>query len=289
MPMLITSLSEMQVRSEVLRREGRRIGFVPTMGALHEGHLHLVRTARQHADVVVVSIFVNPTQFAPHEDYSAYPRDLERDMELARGAGCDLLFQPQAEDMYPAGFDTLVDIPSLTGLLEGEIRPTHFRGVLTVVLKLFHLVKPHVAIFGQKDAQQALILQRMVRDLNMDLDMIIAPIVRESDGLAMSSRNAYLSDRQRTDALVLSRALRRVEAAASRGERDVAVLRSLVHDTFAEVPDVELQYAAFVDTTTLLPQTWRAPHRPLLLALAARVGPTRLIDNTLIPPPETSA
>lgn len=284
--MILSSITDMHNQARALRRDGLRIGLVPTMGALHEGHLSLIRLAKQHADVVVTSIFVNPVQFAPHEDFAAYPRDPVADAALARQAGCDIVFTPEAGEMYPPDFDTFVELPSLSGVLEGAIRPTHFRGVATVVLKLFHIISPHVAVFGQKDAQQALILSRMVQDLNLDMELIIAPIVREKDGLAMSSRNVYLTPEQRKDALVLSRALQRVAAAAETGEREIDVLRNLIHDSFRQTPTVELQYAACVDTRTLAPVTHRSPETSLLVALAAKVGSTRLIDNIILPPLE---
>jgi pantoate--beta-alanine ligase len=186
---IISKDKEMQKVADELRKEGKIIGVVPTMGYLHEGHLSLIRLAKEKSDVVITTIFVNPLQFAPNEDYDRYPRDFERDVKLAQSAGCDIIFHPSVEEMYPQNFLTYVEVDKLTKVLEGEFRPTHFRGVTTVVAKLFNITKPHIAVFGQKDAQQALIIKQIVRDLNFDIEIIVAPIVREPDGLAMSSRN----------------------------------------------------------------------------------------------------
>ncbi|MCZ7558604.1 MAG: pantoate--beta-alanine ligase [Bacteroidia bacterium] len=279
--LLIDSIPQMQRTADELRINGKRIGFVPTMGALHQGHLDLIRTAAQTCDTVVVSVFVNPSQFGKGEDLSRYPRNLERDQGLAADAGCDILFVPDADAIYPEGFCTWVQVEGLGGLLEGAFRPTHFRGVTTVVTALFNIVKPHLAVFGQKDAQQALIIRRMVRDLHMDIELHIAPTRRESDGLAMSSRNTYLSDSERERALALSRALTLAEAAFRGGERDARILRESVQNELRSGGVDTVDYVALVDAENLEELEW-IEQRAALLAIAARVGTTRLIDNTIL-------
>ncbi|HET7152280.1 MAG TPA: pantoate--beta-alanine ligase, partial [Candidatus Kapabacteria bacterium] len=225
---IITSIREMQEHSAAARLSQKRIGVVPTMGYLHEGHLSLVRAAKATCDLVIMTIFVNPTQFAPNEDLARYPRDFTRDTELAAGSGVDVIFAPTADEMYPPGYDVYIALEKLGTVLEGEFRPTHFRGVLTVVAKLFNITQPNVAVFGQKDAQQAVVIRRMARDLNFDIDIVIAPIVREPDGLAMSSRNVYLSPTERVQALALSRSLKLAEEMIANGERDAKkILNSL--------------------------------------------------------------
>jgi pantoate--beta-alanine ligase len=278
----IAAVPDMRRAAERCRAGGRRIGFVPTMGALHEGHLSLVRAARRRSDTVVVSVFVNPTQFAPGEDLARYPRDLERDARLAAEAGADVLFAPPAEEMYPRGFRTAIDIEGWTSVLEGASRPGHFRGVLTVVAKLFAIVLPHIAVFGQKDAQQSVLVRRMARDLDFDVEIAVEPTVREPDGLAMSSRNVYLSAREREDALVLSRALAAAERLHASGERDAHHIQGAVEDTLRQVPAVRQDYTAVVDADTLEPLERLRDGTPALVAVAARVGGTRLIDNTIL-------
>ena len=261
-------------------REGRRVGLVPTMGALHEGHLSLVRAAKAQSDRVIVSIFVNPTQFGPNEDYAKYPRTFERDCQLLEKEGIDVVFAPSVEEMYPSGAVTLVTVGGLSGKLCGKSRPGHFRGVTTVVSKLFHAAEPDKAFFGQKDAAQVAIIRRMVRDLNMPVEIIVCPIVREPDGLAMSSRNAYLDPQQRKSALVLSRSLKRVEGLFAQGERDACKLISAGQHIIAEEPSVRLDYFELVDNENLDPvQTVTGT---ALVAVAAYVGTTRLIDNTVL-------
>lgn len=277
----VTSVAVMRSKADELRREGKRIGFVPTMGYLHEGHLDLIRTLRPRCDCVVVSIFVNPSQFGPGEDLQRYPRDLERDSNLAENAGCDLLFVPTAKEMYPAGARTWVTVEGLGAVLEGAFRPTHFRGVATVVTMLFNIVKPHVAAFGQKDAQQALIIRRMVRDLHMDVELSIVPTRREADGLAMSSRNTYLSGSERNEALAISRSLRIAREAFAAGEHRVAALRERMTEELTATGVLLLDYLAFVDAETLEDVT-TIDDRPVLVAIAARIGTTRLIDNTIL-------
>lgn len=277
----ITSVTEMQREADRLRGEGLRIGFVPTMGFLHEGHLDLLRLSRRHADVVVMSVFVNPTQFGAGEDFSRYPRDPERDAILAEGAGCDILFSPEASAVYPPGASTWVQVEGLDATLEGTFRPTHFRGVTTVVTMLFHMVKPHHAVFGQKDAQQALIIRRMVRDLHMDIEVLVAPTRREPDGLAMSSRNTYLSESARAEALAISRSLRIAERYVDDGGRDARTIIRLVSDELTRSGALRPDYIALVDAETL-EAIDRLGATPALLAIAARVGQTRLIDNTIL-------
>jgi pantoate--beta-alanine ligase len=259
---------------------GKRLGFVPTMGALHEGHLSLVRAARASADVVAASIFVNPTQFGPNEDLAKYPRSFERDCKLLEREGVELLFAPAAEEMYPAGAVTWVTVEGLSDKLDGRSRPGHFRGVATVVAKLFHVVEPDTAFFGQKDAAQVAIIRRMVRDLNLPVEIVVCPIVRERDGLALSSRNAYLNPEQRKRALVLHRSLLRVQRMADAGEREAAKLLAEGRDEFAQEGSVELDYFELVDPDTLDPVDDISGGA--LAAVAAFVGSTRLIDNILL-------
>jgi pantoate--beta-alanine ligase len=265
------------------RREGRTIGFVPTMGALHEGHLSLVRASRARCDLTVVSIFVNPTQFGEGEDFGAYPRDIEGDSALLGAEGVDVLFTPTTAVMYPPGAVTVVDPGPMTTVLCGASRPGHFVGVATVVTKLLNIVRPDLAFFGEKDYQQLKVLERVAADLDIPTRIVGCPIIRERDGLAMSSRNRYLSPEQRGHALVLSRALAAVQRAAAEGETDGEALQRMLAEEIAAEPGVELDYAAVVDAGTLeevtrLLRTGRA-------LVAARVGPARLIDNVSIEPP----
>jgi pantoate--beta-alanine ligase len=283
-----TVRSKAELREALLepRRQGKRIGLVPTMGYFHEGHLSLMRRARRDCDVVVVSLFVNPTQFGPNEDLEAYPRDEERDAQLAGAEGVDLVWTPDVAEMYPEGFDTAVEVgDSLAGVLEGDPKHrgrSHFRGVTTVVAKLFNSVQPDVAYFGRKDAQQALVIERMTRDLDFPVDIEVLPTIREEDGLALSSRNAYLSEEERERAAALSRALRAAEAAAERGEHSVDALVEAVR---AELRNsgIEPEYVEARDAENLTPLA-DLNGRPLLVAVAARVGKARLIDNVVITP-----
>jgi pantoate--beta-alanine ligase len=262
------------------KADGARVGFVPTMGALHAGHLSLVHLARERADRVVVSIFVNPTQFGPGEDLDTYPRTPEQDAAMLEEAGVDLLFHPTAEMVYPPGSSTWVDVDGPALGLEGEHRPGHFRGVATVVAKLFHLVAPDLAVFGEKDAQQLAVLETMTRDLFFPLEIVRGPTVREDDGLAMSSRNAYLSPDERRQALVLSRALRRAVDAIEAGELDPDAVRQMLADTLAEEPAAQVEYAEVVDERTFQPIPSGTPLAgALVLPMAVRIGTTRLIDN----------
>jgi len=277
---VFTTIEEMQAASREVRRAARRLGFVPTMGALHEGHLSLVRAARASCDTVAASIFVNPTQFGPNEDLAKYPRTFERDRELLAREGLDFLFAPSTEEMYPAGSVTWVTVDQLSEKLDGRSRPGHFRGVTTVVAKLFHIVEPDVAFFGQKDAAQVAIIRRMVRDLKFPVEIAVCPIVREPDGLAMSSRNAYLNSEQRKQALVLHRSLDRVKELFESGERTASKLVDAAKDEFRTEPAVRLDYFEAVDPDNL--DLVSEISRRTLVAVAAYVGPTRLIDNVLL-------
>ncbi len=270
----------MRSASRAVRRGGGRLGFVPTMGALHEGHLSLVRAARASCGVVAASIFVNPTQFGPAEDLAKYPRSFERDCELLEREGVELVFAPSVEEMYPAGAVTWVTVEGLSDKLDGRSRPGHFRGVTTVVAKLFHVVEPDAAFFGQKDAAQVAIIRRMVRDLNLPVEIVVCPLVREADGLAMSSRNAYLDGEQRKRALVLHRSLLRVQQLVDAGERDVGRLMAAGREEFARENSVRLDYFEIVDAETL--DGLESVSGGALVAVAAFVGNTRLIDNVLL-------
>jgi pantoate--beta-alanine ligase len=274
---IIESPEEMRRYSRSVRRDGKRLGFVPTMGALHAGHLSLVKTARSQSNCVAASIFVNPLQFGANEDFGKYPRTFERDCQLLEAEKVDVLFAPKVETMYPPGAKTIVEVQGLSERLDGRSRPGHFKGVTTVVAKLFNIVQPDLAFFGQKDAAQVAIIRRMVRDLNMDVQIVVCPIVREADGLAMSSRNAYLDPQQRKQALVLYRALTRVHFLVDKGERDVTVLVEAGKQVISEEPGARLDYLGIVDPETLEPVG--DLKRGALVAVAAWVGATRLIDN----------
>ena len=270
----------MRAESRAIRGAGKRLGFVPTMGALHEGHLSLVRAARSSADLVAASIFVNPTQFGANEDLAKYPRSFERDRELLQGERVELLFAPSVEEMYPAGAVTWVTVEGLSDKLDGRSRPGHFRGVTTVVAKLFHVVQPDAAFFGQKDAAQVAIIRRMVRDLNLPVEIGVCPIVRAADGLAMSSRNAYLDPDERKRALVLQRSLLRAEHLAETGERNAARLVAAGREEIDKESSVRLDYFEIVNPDTLDPLEDISGGG--LVAVAAVVGGTRLIDNILL-------
>jgi pantoate--beta-alanine ligase len=269
------------------RERGLRIGLVPTMGALHEGHASLIRAARAETGFVVVSVFVNPTQFGPHEDFNRYPRPFQQDLAVCAREKADLVFAPTPETMYSSGYRTYVEVEDLQNTLCGASRPGHFRGVCTVVLKLFNIVAPDVAYFGQKDAQQVLILRKMVQDLNVDVAVRVCPIVREPDGLALSSRNRYLDGEQRCRAVVLSQALREARTRIMAGERDGAAVRRRLIERMEATPSATLDYAAVVAADTLQPLD--RLHGQVLLALAVKFGGTRLIDNVLLAVTDTEA
>jgi pantoate--beta-alanine ligase len=279
---IVSTIAEIRAAIAALRAQSKSIGLVPTMGALHEGHLSLVRAARAACGTVVATIFVNPTQFGPNEDFSKYPRTFDADCEMLRAENVDLLFAPQPEEMYLPGASTIVAVEPIGDRLDGASRPRHFRGVATVVAKLFNIVTPDKAFFGQKDAAQVAVLRSMVRDLNFNLELVVCPIVREPDGLAMSSRNRYLSEVDRERALVLHRTLRHIEEAVDSGELDSAQLIDRGLAILAEDPDARLDYLRIVDADTLedLPDV----ESGALVAVAAWIGPARLIDNLLLPP-----
>jgi len=279
---IIESIAEMQQAAEGWRCDGKRIGLVPTMGYLHEGHLELMRSLRPQCDVLVISIFVNPAQFAPNEDFERYPRDLERDIRLASAVGVDIGFMPQVAEIYPEGYQTYVTVTEVAAPLCGRSRPIFFRGVATVVAKLFHMVKPHVAVFGEKDFQQLVTVRRMVQDLNMEIEIIGHPTVREADGLAMSSRNAYLTPEQRQKAVRLNQSLRRAQALVQGGEQAGEAILNKVREVLDEDNDVRIDYAELCDPATLQPVT--RVEGPTLLALAVHVGVARLIDNAILKP-----
>ncbi len=274
---IIRTVGDMHRAADEMRGGGLRIGLVPTMGYLHEGHLSLIRQARRASDRVVVSIFVNPMQFGPKEDFSTYPRDFERDVKLIREAGGDLVYAPSAEEMYPEGYATSVAVERLTEHLCGALRPGHFQGVATVVTKLFATVKPHLAVFGQKDAQQAVVIRRMARDLNLDVEIRAAPTVREADGLARSSRNVYLSPEERREAPVLYEALQEAKALVVQGERRAPVVVEAMRRRIASRPHAQIGYVSAVDAEDLKPV--EALSGAVLFAVAVRFGEARLIDN----------
>jgi pantoate--beta-alanine ligase len=277
---IIRSITEMADWSQAERQQGRRIGFVPTMGALHEGHLSLVHDAKTRGDRLVVSIFVNPTQFAPAEDFAAYPRNFDRDSGLLEAEAIDVLFHPAAEDIYPPGSQTHVEVAKLSKLLCGAQRPYHFQGVATVVTKLFNVVRPHVAVFGEKDYQQLQIIRRLVRDLFLDIEIVGLPIVRDSDGVAMSSRNAYLNAEEKKAARCLSRSLRRAECLVRQGEASAKPIAQAVIAELQSEPLAVVEYVTISDVETL--EQIERIRDAAVLALAVRIGKTRLIDNKVL-------
>jgi pantoate--beta-alanine ligase len=285
MPNLRKIMTAAEISAEVrARREaGKSIGLVPTMGALHEGHLSLVRRARSDCDAVIATIFVNPAQFGPQEDFSRYPRTLERDLELLAAENCDLVFVPAQDAIYPPGFSTYVEPPAVAAPLEGKSRPGHFRGVATVVLKLFNLVPAEIAYFGQKDYQQSLVIRHMVRDLNLPIKISVCPIVREADGLALSSRNRYLSPAERQQALALSWSLKLAEERFRAGQRDAAAIASAMRHELTAAGIERIDYATLADAQTLA--ELNRLDRPAVALVACFVGTTRLIDNCLLDPP----
>ncbi len=277
----IENIPRMTTFSKMMKKEGKTIGFVPTMGYLHEGHLSLARAAKKHTDIVVMSIFVNPAQFGANEDFEGYPRDLNHDEELARAAGVDVIFYPSVKDMYPAGYATYVNVEGLTDLLCGRSRPGHFKGVTTIVAKLFGIVKPNVAYFGLKDAQQAIVIKKMAEDLNMDVEIKIMPIVREKDGLAMSSRNSYLSEAERKDAVVLYQSLKKAESLIEEGERRADnIIKTMEEMICSKGPSAKIDYISVVNNKTL--KDVNVISGDVLIAVAVFIGKTRLIDNIVI-------
>ena len=276
----IKTIKEMKQVIKDLKKEGKTIGFVPTMGYLHEGHLSLIRESVKRSDKTVVSVFVNPTQFSPGEDYDRYPRDIERDRKLLEIEKVDYLFYPSVEEMYPEGYKTYVETVDLQDKLCGRSRPGHFRGVCTVVLKLFNIVQPDIAFFGQKDAQQAIIIKRMVKDLNLDIKIEVMPIIREEDGLAMSSRNTYLNPEERKQATVLYRSLQLAEELIEKGERNSELIISKMRELIEAEPSARIDYVEIVDLEELNPI--KEIKDKALIALAVYIGNTRLIDNMIV-------
>ncbi len=277
---IIRTVSELRRWSREQRASGKIIGLVPTMGALHAGHASLIRAAHKECNAVAVSIFVNPTQFGPNEDFSRYPRTFDADCALAEKEGAEVIFAPGVEEIYPAGAATFVEVEGLSDRLDGASRPGHFRGVATVVAKLLIAADPDRAYFGQKDAAQVAVLRRMVADLRLGTEIVVCPIVRDTDGLALSSRNVYLSTAERQQALVLSRSIRTVESLYAQGERNSAKLLAAVKEVFSTEPEIRIDYIEIVDWATLLPVETAMPGT--LFAVAAVVGSTRLIDNTVL-------
>jgi pantoate--beta-alanine ligase len=280
---IIENVTEMQRLADTWRAQGERLALVPTMGFLHEGHLALLRNARKLAPKTVISIFVNPAQFAPNEDFGSYPRDLHRDIGLSAAEGADVAFVPGTDEMYPEGFQTYVNVAEVTRNLCGRSRPIFFRGIATVVSKLFHAVKPHIAVFGEKDFQQLVTIRRMVKDMNMDITIVGHPIVREEDGLAMSSRNAYLRVEERPAALRLSRSLRKAQKLVDSGERDARTILKTVNDCLTNGGGATVDYAKLCNPETI--EDVERIGGPTLLALAVWVGKTRLIDNCVLDVP----
>ena len=277
---IIKSVSEMQSYADSLRMAGNTIGFVPTMGALHEGHLSLIRKSIEKTDKTILSIFVNPTQFSPSEDFGKYPRDFERDEKLAEDLNVDVIFYPSKEAIYHDGHSTYTIVEKLSAQLEGESRPSHFKGVSTVVNKLFNIVKPHIAFFGQKDAQQALIIKKMTADLNLDIDIFVCPTIREDDGLAMSSRNIYLSPDSRKQAPLIHQALKEAESLHLNREKNPEMLIRKITDTLNSAPIARIDYLSIVNSETLLPV--ESTNEGALVVVAVFFEKTRLIDNILL-------
>ena len=277
---IIETVKEMQHVADELRRQGKKIGFVPTMGFLHEGHLSLVRKSRELSDVTVVSIFVNPTQFGPSEDLAKYPRDFERDRQLLEQEKTDIIFFPDGKEMYPDRYSTYIQVRELENHLCGKSRAGHFVGVATVVAKLFNIVKPHYAVFGQKDYQQLKVIERMVDDLNMDLEVVAYPTVREKDGLAMSSRNSYLSAAEHEKALLIYASINKIQELFKAGMRETATLREEATKILNSGTDIDIEYITISDAETLV-EIDRIQDKAVL-AIACRVGKTRLIDNTIL-------
>jgi len=277
---IIEKIKSMQELSDKWRRDGHTISCVPTMGFLHQGHIELLRLGKDKGDRLIMTIFVNPTQFGPHEDYEKYPRDTEGDLNKARSAGVDAVFMPTVEEMYPDGFQSTVTVNTITQYLCGKSRPGHFAGVTIVVAKLFNITKPHLAIFGEKDYQQLAVIKQMVRDLNMDIDIIGLPTVRERDGLAMSSRNKYLSPEERVSALSLKKGLDLAKAMVKNGEKDSATIKNAVKELILTHPFTTIDYVTICDPAKLTDM--ENINGPSLLALAVKVGKARLIDNSIL-------
>lgn len=280
---VVSDIDKMKTYARIMKKENKLVGLIPTMGYLHEGHLSLIRAARKQSDTVIVSIFVNPIQFGPDEDFEKYPRDIKKDEELARSCGVDVLFCPQKEAMYPENFSTFVNVEKLTEVLCGKSRPGHFRGVTTVVMKLFEIIKPDIAYFGQKDAQQVYVIKKMIEDLNMDITMKIMPIIREADGLAMSSRNVYLTKSERKTASFLYGSLKLAEDLVASGEKSSRKITKKMRDLISEEPSIKIDYVSIVQTKSL--KEIASVEGEILIAVAAFIGRTRLIDNVILSGP----
>ncbi len=279
---IIYKIKEMQKISANLRMKDKKIAYVPTMGYLHEGHLSLIQKARQLGDIIVLSIFVNPTQFAPNEDYNSYPRDPDRDFKLAEENGADYIFYPDVNEMYPSGYNTKVIVEGITEKFEGAMRPSHFDGVSTIVTKLFNAVKPHYAVFGQKDYQQTLVIRQMVSGLNMDIDIVVAPTVREEDGLAKSSRNKYLSPEDRKKADILFRTLKTASKVIAEGEKKRKIINAVMIQTLRKETTIKIDYCMAADADNLDEPEEFIPGQRIVLLLAVYLGKTRLIDNAVV-------
>ena len=280
--LIFRTVKDMQRYSEEQRISGKKIGFVPTMGYLHQGHLSLVEKAKETSDIIIVSVFVNPTQFSPDEDLAKYPRDFERDEKMLKELGVDAIFYPTTDEIYHKGFQTYVSVEDISVKYEGASRPTHFKGVTTIVSILFNAVKPHQAVFGQKDAQQAAVIKKMVENLHFDVEVIVAPIVRENDGLAMSSRNVYLSNEQREEAIVLNRTLSAVDELIKKGERDIEVIKDFVNKKVGEISTGSLDYFALVEQNSFTEPNHIEEDGSYFALIAVYFGATRLLDNLII-------
>ncbi len=279
---IISSIKEMQKRSDEMRKQGKILAFVPTMGFLHEGHLSLLREGRKRGDDLALSIFVNPTQFGPNEDLDKYPKDLERDLAFAREEGVDVVFTPTKDQLYGKGYQTYVKLEDLPNHLCGFSRPVHFRGVATVVTKLFNIVKPHVAIFGEKDYQQLAVIRQMTADLDFDIEIVGGATVREPDGLAMSSRNSYLTPQQRVSAKVLNQSLHKAQELVKQGEKSSVTIIEIVSNMITSIPEAGIDYIKICDSVTL--EDVEIIDKPVLMALAVQIGQPRLIDNMILNP-----
>jgi pantoate--beta-alanine ligase len=279
---VIKSIKEMQKIADKLREEGKRIAVVPTMGYLHDGHTSLMQVAREHSDFVITTLFVNPTQFGPHEDFTTYPRDFDRDCRIAEENGTDILFNPEVDEMYPHGHNAKIILQGVTEKFEGEKRPGHFDGVATVVCKLFNATKAHVGVFGQKDVQQTIVIKKLVKDLDIDIDIVVAPTLRHSDGLAMSSRNVYLSSEDRTRSSIIYSALNKAKEAIETGEKKRKIINAIMHAELRTVISIKLDYASSADVETLEEPEEFLPGQHIVLMIACYLGKTRLIDNMLV-------
>jgi pantoate--beta-alanine ligase len=279
---IVNKISEMQKIVDSHRINNEKIAVVPTMGYLHDGHLSLIETAKKYADIIITTLFVNPTQFAPNEDFEKYPRDFDKDAKLANNAGSDYLFTPNTLDMYPKGFNSSIHIGTVTDYFEGEKRPTHFDGVATVVAKLFNITKPDFAIFGQKDYQQTLVIKKLVNDFDFDIEIIVSPTIRESNGLAMSSRNSYLSDENRKKAGIIFVAIEEAKHAIEKGETSRKIINAILHKTLRQVPEIQIDYAMSADADNLSSPEIFLPGDKVVILIACYLGKTRLIDNAVV-------